>query len=68
MLYRDVSDADKTADVVWLGANVIEPDQAVWALRITPETDIRINIGAGANVWISHRNARSIASEGAGAV
>jgi DNA polymerase III subunit epsilon len=33
--YRDVSDADKTAEVTWLQANVIEPDQAVWALRIT---------------------------------
>jgi DNA polymerase III subunit epsilon len=33
--YRDVSDADKATEVVWLRANVIEPDQAVWALRIT---------------------------------
>jgi DNA polymerase-3 subunit epsilon len=33
--YRDVSDADKAAEVTWLRANVIEPDQAVWALRIT---------------------------------
>jgi len=33
--YRDVSDADKAAEVVWLRANVLEPDQAVWALRIT---------------------------------
>jgi DNA polymerase-3 subunit epsilon len=33
--YRDVSDADKAAEVIWLRANVIEPDQAVWALRIT---------------------------------
>ena len=33
--YRDVSDADKAAEVTWLRANVTEPDQAVWALRIT---------------------------------
>ena len=33
--YRDVSDADKAAEVTWLRSNVIEPDQAVWALRIT---------------------------------
>jgi DNA polymerase III subunit epsilon len=33
--YRDVLDADKTAEVAWLRANVLEPDQAVWALRIT---------------------------------
>jgi DNA polymerase-3 subunit epsilon len=33
--YRDVSDADKAAEAAWLRANVIEPDQAVWALRIT---------------------------------
>jgi DNA polymerase-3 subunit epsilon len=33
--YRDVSDADKAAEVSWLRANVMAPDQAVWALRIT---------------------------------
>jgi DNA polymerase III subunit epsilon len=33
--YREVSDADKAAEVIWLRVNVIEPDQAVWALRIT---------------------------------
>jgi DNA polymerase-3 subunit epsilon len=33
--YRDVADADKAAEVSWLRANVMEPDQAVWALRIT---------------------------------
>jgi DNA polymerase-3 subunit epsilon len=33
--YRDVSDPDKAAEVSWLRANVMEPDQAVWALRIT---------------------------------
>jgi DNA polymerase-3 subunit epsilon len=33
--YRDVSDADKAAEDTWLRANVLEPDQAVWALRIT---------------------------------
>jgi DNA polymerase-3 subunit epsilon len=33
--YRDVTDAEKAAEVSWLGANVMGPDQAVWALRIT---------------------------------
>jgi len=33
--YRDVSDAGKAAEVSWLQANVMGPDQAVWALRIT---------------------------------
>jgi DNA polymerase-3 subunit epsilon len=33
--YRDVSDADKAAEVAWLLANVMGPDNAVWALRIT---------------------------------
>jgi len=33
--YRDVADADKAAEVAWLRANVMGPDQAVWALRIT---------------------------------
>src|ERR1700726_1913006 len=32
--YRDVSDADKAAEVSWPQANVMGPDQAVWALRI----------------------------------
>jgi DNA polymerase-3 subunit epsilon len=33
--YRDVSEAQKAAEVAWLRENVMEPDQAVWALRIT---------------------------------
>ena len=33
--YRDVSDADKATEVAWLRQNVMEPGQAVWALRIT---------------------------------
>jgi len=33
--YRDVSDADKTVEVSWLRANVMGPDLAAWALRIT---------------------------------
>jgi len=32
---RDVSDADRAAEVSWLRANVMGPDQVVWALRIT---------------------------------
>jgi hypothetical protein len=30
-----VSDAGKATEVSWLRANVMGPDQAVWALRIT---------------------------------
>jgi DNA polymerase III subunit epsilon len=33
--YRDVSDADKAAELAWLRQNVMGPDQAVWALRIS---------------------------------
>src|ERR1700746_228770 len=33
--YRDVQDADEAAEVSWLRANVMGPDQAVLALRIT---------------------------------
>ena len=33
--YRDVSDPDRKAEVSWLRENVMGPDQAVWALRIT---------------------------------
>jgi hypothetical protein len=35
MLVSGVSDADKTAEVSWLRANVMGPDLAAWALRIT---------------------------------
>ena len=33
--YRDVTDAEKAAEVSWLGANVMGPDQVIWALLIT---------------------------------
>src|SRR5258707_6702803 len=33
--YRDVADADKASEVLWLRENVMGPDQMVWALRIT---------------------------------
>src|SRR5215468_5150229 len=33
--YRDVADADKAAEAAWLRQNVMGPDQAVWALRVT---------------------------------
>jgi DNA polymerase-3 subunit epsilon len=33
--YRDVTDAEKLVEASWLRANVMGPDQAVWALRIT---------------------------------
>jgi DNA polymerase-3 subunit epsilon len=32
--YRDVPDADRATEVAWLRANVMGPDQAVWALRV----------------------------------
>jgi hypothetical protein len=34
VLYCDVADADKAAEVSWLRANVMGPDQGVWALRV----------------------------------
>jgi DNA polymerase III subunit epsilon len=33
--YRDVADADRATEVSWLRANVMGPNQGVWALRIT---------------------------------
>src|SRR6516162_2084830 len=33
--YRDVADSDKAGEVAWLRANVMEPGQDIWALRIT---------------------------------
>jgi DNA polymerase-3 subunit epsilon len=33
--YRDVSDTDKAAEMLWLRANVMRSDQTIWALRIT---------------------------------
>ena len=33
--YRDVSDADRAAEVAWLQANVMGRDGSVWALHIT---------------------------------
>jgi DNA polymerase III subunit epsilon len=48
--YRDVSDFDKAAEVSWLRANVMGPDQAVWALRIRRGIGTRIDVGPGANV------------------
>jgi DNA polymerase-3 subunit epsilon len=33
--YRDVSEADKAAEVSWLRQNVMGSDQPIWALRIT---------------------------------
>src|SRR5436305_2935915 len=38
--YRDVSDADKAAEVSWLRSNVMGPDQTVWALRIHGEGSV----------------------------
>src|SRR5271155_3220312 len=36
--YRDVSDVGKAEEAAWLRANVMGPDQPVWALRITART------------------------------
>ena len=33
--HRGVSDADKAAEAAWLRANVMGPDRAIWALRMT---------------------------------
>ena len=33
--YRDVANADRTAEAAWLRANVMGPGQAIWALRIS---------------------------------
>ena len=65
--YRDVSDADKAAEAAWLGANVMGPGEAVWALRISTGIGTRIVVGAGANVWACHEDRLRIALEGAGA-
>jgi DNA polymerase III subunit epsilon len=45
--YRDVSEADKAAEVAWLRANVIEPDQTVWTLRITQRSVFGSLLGLG---------------------
>ena len=47
--FHDVSDAEKLAEVAWLRANVIGPDQDVWALPITRGIGIPIGAGVGAN-------------------
>ena len=33
--YRDVSEGDQAAEVLWLRRNIMPPDDDVWALRIT---------------------------------
>jgi DNA polymerase III subunit epsilon len=66
--YRDVSDADKPAEVSWLRANVMGRDQAVWALRVAA----RIRYSERCWGWGERLNiamkALPTALEGAGAV
>jgi DNA polymerase III subunit epsilon len=52
--FRDVPDAEKLAEVVWLRANVLGPDQDVWALPITAKDRYSIGAGIGAN-WLALR-------------
>jgi DNA polymerase-3 subunit epsilon len=66
--YRDVADADKAAEVSWLRRNVMEPDQAVWALRITARERYSDRCWAWGEPLVSHLNALPIAVEGTGAV
>jgi hypothetical protein len=55
--YRDVSDADKAAEVAWLRANVMGPDQAVWVLRITARDRYLEQCGdgffSGRSIWVN---------------
>ena len=66
--YRDVANADKAAEVSWLRRNVMEPDQAVWALRITARERYSDRCWAWGEPLVSHLNALPIAVEGTGAV
>jgi DNA polymerase-3 subunit epsilon len=63
--YRDVSDADKAAEAAWLRANVMGPDQSVWALRITAKD--RYSGRCWDWGFPLHRTPLPIALEGAGA-
>jgi DNA polymerase III subunit epsilon len=66
--YRDVADADEAAEVSWLRANVMEPDQVVWALRITARDRYSDRCwGWGERMAIASERALPIALEGAGA-
>ena len=61
--YRDVSDADKAAEVSWLQANALGPNQAVWALRITARNRYSDRAGLGEDLWILHWNALPVVAE-----
>ncbi len=66
--YRDVSDPDKAAEVAWLRENVMGPNQAVWALRITARDRYSDRCwGWGERLNIAMK-ALPTALEGAGAV
>jgi len=66
MLYHDVSDADRAAEVSWVW-KCDGPGQAVCALRITARTVFRSVLGLGESLDIA-LNALPIAMEGAGTV
>jgi len=66
--YRDVADADRAAEMSWLRQNVMGPDQAISALRITARDRYSDRCWRWGNVWVSHSNALPIALKGAGAV
>ena len=66
--YRDVADADKAAEAAWLRQNVMGPDQAIWARRITARDRYSERCwGWGERMAIASERALPIALEGAGA-
>jgi DNA polymerase III subunit epsilon len=52
--YRDVSDADRAAEVSWLRENVMGRDQRVWALRITAKDRYSDRCWSWGELWMSH--------------
>ena len=65
--YRDVANADKAAEVSWLRQDVMGPDQAVWALRITATERYSDRCWSWVNLWLSRWTALPVALKGAGA-
>ena len=66
--YRDVSEADKAAEVAWLRAIMLGPDQPIWALRITARDRYSDRCWGWGEPLVSQWNALPIAPEGAGTV
>jgi DNA polymerase-3 subunit epsilon len=66
--YRDVADADRAAEVSWLRGNVMGPDQAVWALRITARDRYSDRCWGWGEPLEMQQRVLPIALEGAGAV